>query len=227
MAMSVVYETFCGQIVSENRGGVERDYGCDTLGSTVALYDSSQNKTDEWTYWPYGEIRSHVGSSTTPFTFVGTLGYYMDQAAQLYVRARCLMTSLARWLTVDPLWPNERAYAYVAGRPQLGTDASGLDYCDEKLGNCRIIAAAKAALCETVATGACIGGAKVCGIVCVTGNFIACGICYAALAVICLVSHAACIVQYGRWLDGCLDDWCACKTSAGVSTPGCNNSCKK
>ena len=47
------YTTLDGEIVYENRGGVERDYVPDALGSTVALLDSAQAKTDTFTYWPY------------------------------------------------------------------------------------------------------------------------------------------------------------------------------
>ena len=69
MAMSVVYTRINGQIVHENREGVERFYAPDTLGSTVALLDTTGTVTDTFTYWPYGEIASHVGSSVTPLTF--------------------------------------------------------------------------------------------------------------------------------------------------------------
>lgn len=43
MAMTVVYTSWGGGIAHVNRGGVERDYGRDGLGSTTALNDSSQN----------------------------------------------------------------------------------------------------------------------------------------------------------------------------------------
>ncbi len=105
---------------------VGRFYGSDPLGSTVALYDTSGNKTDEYVYWPYGEIRSHTGSSQTPLTFLGTLGYYMDSPARYYVRARMLLANYARWLTVDPLWPRQRAYPYARSRPTSLVDARGL-----------------------------------------------------------------------------------------------------
>jgi RHS repeat-associated protein len=120
------YTTLDGMILSEVRGGVERDYMPDTLGSTIALLDSSQNKTDTWTYWPYGEVRTRTGSNPTPFTFVGTLGYFADSLKRLYVRARYLRTDLARWQTVDPLWPDESAYGYVGGLPTRNVDPSGL-----------------------------------------------------------------------------------------------------
>ncbi|HSI72176.1 MAG TPA: hypothetical protein VK934_03290 [Fimbriimonas sp.] len=109
--MSAVYTNFCGMIVSETRSGVERDYVPDTLGSTAALVDNMEAVTDRWEYWPYGEVSQRTGTSTTPFTFVGILGYFKDLLDNLfYVRARYLKANLARWLTVDPLWPDEPAY---------------------------------------------------------------------------------------------------------------------
>jgi len=127
MAMSVVYTTINGQIVHENRGGVEAFYAPDTLGSTVALLSTTGSVTDTYTYQPYGEIVSHVGSSVTPFTFVGTLGYYLDVSGSLiYVRARYLRQALTRWQTVDPFWPDEQAYGYCSDAPAKHTDPSGL-----------------------------------------------------------------------------------------------------
>ena len=55
MTMTVRYTTLDGEIVSENRRGVMRDYVPDPLGSTVALLDNTQTQTDTFSYWPYGE----------------------------------------------------------------------------------------------------------------------------------------------------------------------------
>jgi RHS repeat-associated protein len=125
MPVSVVYTNVAGRVVHEIRGGAERFYGRDPLGSTAALYDEAGNKTDEWEYRPYGEVRSHTGSSPTPLTFVGTLGYFMDAATRYYVRARVYLASLGRWTTVDPLWPQESPYGYVGGMPNGRVDPSG------------------------------------------------------------------------------------------------------
>jgi len=124
---TVSYTTFNGVIVSENRAGVKRDYMRDSLGSTIALLDSTQTQTDTFFYWPYGEIRTSTGTTKTPFTFVGTLGYYMDIASSLfYVRMRHLRTTLARWLTVDALWPGQPRFAYGHWDPVDLSDATGL-----------------------------------------------------------------------------------------------------
>src|SRR5580658_1420881 len=99
MAMSVTYSTLNGHVVFENRGGVPRTYMRDPLGNTIGLLDMSGNQTDSWTYWPYGEVQNHSGPSTTPLTFLGTLGYFVDLLNQIYVRARVLRVDLTRWLT--------------------------------------------------------------------------------------------------------------------------------
>ena len=129
MAMSVTYTTILGQIVHEMRSAVERFYVPDPLGNTAALVDTTGAVKDTWTYWPYGEIQNHTGSSTTALTFLGTIGYFGDFLNTLYVRARHLRADLTRWITVDPIWPNEAQYGYVGGNPTIWTDASGLGAC--------------------------------------------------------------------------------------------------
>lgn len=124
--MAVIsFGCFDDEVVCENRVGQDRDFLPDPLGSTMALLDASQSKTDIWFYWPYGEERARTGTTPTPFQFVGTLGYYKDSAARVYVRARSYRTGLAMWMTVDPLWPDESAYAYVEHNPVTWQDPTG------------------------------------------------------------------------------------------------------
>jgi len=125
MAMSVVYTTLGGRVVYENRGGTERSYLRDPLGNTVGLMDMSGTVTDTYDYWPYGEERVHTGSSITPLTFLGTLGYFKDFLNMLYVRARHLRGDLTRWLTIDRLWPLTRPYTYASSAPTMRADPSG------------------------------------------------------------------------------------------------------
>ena len=125
--MSVSYTTINGEIVSENRNGVPSDYIPDALGSTIALLSDTHQITDSWTYWPNGQVRTHTGSSTTPFTFCGTLGYHSDLVGNFtYVRARQLRTGLAKWQTLDQLWPRGLSYSYVKCAPNTYVDPSGL-----------------------------------------------------------------------------------------------------
>src|SRR5579862_4036740 len=125
MAMSVVYTVWDGQVVSENRGGVRRDYVPDPLGNTIALVDSNHDITDTYDYWPYGEERVHNGPSTTGLTFLGTLGYFKAFLNVLYVRTRDLRVDLTRWFAVDSSWPFEAAYTYSDCMPGLSVDPSG------------------------------------------------------------------------------------------------------
>jgi RHS repeat-associated protein len=130
MPMRVRYTVHNRRIVTEDRGGVARDYVYDSLGSTIALLDNTQTLTDTWTYWPYGETRTHTGASATPFLFGGVLGYYSDGAVRIYVRARHLHAGSGRWLTKDPLWLVTRAaYSYCYDRPTALIDPTGLRNC--------------------------------------------------------------------------------------------------
>lgn len=147
MAMTATFTNFGGRILKENRGGTKRGYVPDPLGSTAALVDSSGAITDTWEYWPYGEVESHTGSSTTPFTFVGTLGYYRDTVSKLtYIRARFYASSIGQWASHDFEYRPGRPYQYTR-RPAQIADASGL--FDEKwcLAFCAPICAAEPPLC--------------------------------------------------------------------------------
>lgn len=127
MAMRTRYTTVEGEVLSQVSAGVRRDYVPDPLGSVVALLDSNQAKTDTFSYWPYGSVRTRTGTTRANFAFVGTLGYYTDSAARLYVRARYYSPGIAQWRTMDPLWPaTRRPFLYVNGSPEVLTDASGL-----------------------------------------------------------------------------------------------------
>src|SRR5207249_9527596 len=117
------------EIIAEKRAGVRRLYVPSPLGSTVALLDNTQAKTDTFEYWPYGEERVRTGTTPTPFRFGGTSGYYRDTTARSYVRARHLDTSKGRWTTVDPIARAVRdahTYAYARNRPATKVDPSGL-----------------------------------------------------------------------------------------------------
>jgi RHS repeat-associated protein len=126
MALTVVYSNAFGGVFAENRGGTVSNYVPDTLGSTIGLTSSTGTLTDRWEYWPYGEAVSRSGSNVTPLTFLGILGYFQDVVSQFfYVRARHLRVDLARWLTVDPLWPKQHPYVYAGSSPTGVVDPSG------------------------------------------------------------------------------------------------------
>ena len=90
-------------MIAEKRGGVRRQYVPDPLGSTVALLDNAQARTDTFQYWPYGEEASRTGTTATPFRFAGKARYYRDSATRTYVRARHLDIRAGRWASEDPI----------------------------------------------------------------------------------------------------------------------------
>ena len=100
---TVRYTTVNGEIIAEKRNGVRSLYVPDPLGSTVALLDNTQTKTDTFEYWPYGEVRTRTGTTATPFQFDRTLGYHQDSGSRTYARARTLNTTQGRWMTQDPI----------------------------------------------------------------------------------------------------------------------------
>lgn len=123
---TVNYITFGDEIVAEERDGVMKDYMRDPQGNVIALLDETQTQTDTFTYWPYGEVRTRTGTTPTPFQFNGAYVYYADMASGLtYVRARHLNSVLARWMTVDPEWPQTVACGYANGAPNIFLDPSG------------------------------------------------------------------------------------------------------
>jgi len=128
MTATVTYITVNGVLMMETRGGVDTAYVPDTLGNLVQCRDASGNKTYEAWYWPYGEVRASTGTNPSPWGFVGLLGYLVETATRLYVRARHYRADLKRWMTVDPLWPREFAYIYARFKPNYAFDPSGL-YC--------------------------------------------------------------------------------------------------
>ncbi|MCW3097626.1 MAG: repeat-associated core domain protein [Chthonomonadaceae bacterium] len=115
-----------------------RDYVPDPLGSAVALLDNTQTQTDTFSYWPYGEVRARTGIVPTPFRFIGTQGYYQDDAVKTYVRARYLITQHGRWQNLDPIGfdgGDANLYRYVSNKAVSDRDASGLatSSCDTVL----------------------------------------------------------------------------------------------
>ena len=144
--MKARYTVIDGEIIAEKRSSVRSLYVPDPLGSTRGLINNAQTQTDTFSYWPYGEQQSRTGTTSTPFQFVGTPGYYLNTSGKEYVRARYLDKSKGRWLTQDPVGYQGESlnlYWYVANSPVNFTDPLGLGidftipgykYCGPNLG---------------------------------------------------------------------------------------------
>jgi RHS repeat-associated protein len=125
---TVRYTVIDGEVIAEKRGGVRKQYVPDPLGSTVALLDSTQKKTDTFDCWPYGEESSRTGTTPTPFRYVGTAGYYRDAVERNYVRARYLDSRLGRWISEDSVGylSDWNLFRYTNAKPTILIDPSGL-----------------------------------------------------------------------------------------------------
>lgn len=196
MPAAVVYTNFGGMLVHENRGGVETEYVNDTLGSLVECRDTSGTKTYDAVYWPYGEIRTSTGTNPSPWAFVGLFGYLRESSARTYVRARYYRQELARWMSVDPLWPRQSPFRYGNNNPANELDPSGRF--------------AFVPVACAVACGGCL--------ICLAGFLSACSYCgddtscwYECLSTVldelpswakwlCGAACAGCLLCVGRWL---------------------------
>jgi hypothetical protein len=93
-----------GNVISQNRGGVESQCHYDAIGSTLAVTDDNQNVTDTFAYTAFGEVTERTGTAEVPFQYIGQKGYYTDGlTGQIVARRRPYEPLRARWLAVDPL----------------------------------------------------------------------------------------------------------------------------
>lgn len=126
MALKARYTNANGRLIAEKRNGVRSFYMADGIGSTRALLDNTQTKTDTFTYWPYGEEKSRTGTTPTPFRYGGALGMYRDAGGRLFIRHRSYQAAYGRWMTKDPLFTYSDPYRYGSSNPATFVDTSGL-----------------------------------------------------------------------------------------------------
>jgi len=115
-----------GEVVGHVKGSEKRDYIVDPLGSVVAYLNSSQTLTDQFEYWPYGEMVAEIETEVQPFLWVGSLGYFRENELRTYIRAREYRQDRGSWMQLDPLWPATDAIQYGDANPCSTTDPSGL-----------------------------------------------------------------------------------------------------
>ena len=137
-----------GRLISESRDGVEYQHHYDAQGNTRALTNDQGEVTDTFAYNASGEVTERTGTTPTPFQFGGEHGYYTDQTTgEIMARRRDYDPAQGRWLSVDPLIrnitsnvmrliaaysgtiPDDNPYTYVANRPLVFVDPSGLAKC--------------------------------------------------------------------------------------------------
>ena len=121
------YYSVNGVIIAEHTTGQGRlDYVADALGSVIATVDQTLTVKSTARYKPYGAVLSETGTQPL-FGYVGGPGYRRTNLphSDAYVRKRHLSSFRGCWTTIDPLWPIELAFAYLAGSPVSGIDSQG------------------------------------------------------------------------------------------------------
>ena len=127
MPMTERFYSVNGQMMGYESGGVKKDFLTDHLGSITAEIDQTQTRTYDTRYSAYGRNNWSIGTGCG-FGWVGSYGYRETGLFHMshYVRARHYSYVTGAWSTVDPLWPDESTYGYVAGRAPNSKDPSGL-----------------------------------------------------------------------------------------------------
>lgn len=99
------------------------EYGlADARNSTSATVDQNGKPVSNFSYDPYGRT---TGSGTYPFQFTGRVPL---TGSLYYLRARCLDSSVGRFISEDPisLFRGGRAYVYAGNSPVIHNDPMGL-----------------------------------------------------------------------------------------------------
>ncbi|MBC8066383.1 MAG: RHS repeat-associated core domain-containing protein [Chlorobia bacterium] len=117
------YYSVDGEMVGDYDGVDHRDYLRDAVGSVTRITGGTTQR-----YMPFGQDR--VVDLHLPRPRFGWIGVYGYEATYLryshhYVKTRHYDPNIARWTTVDPLWPSEPAYTYAGNNPTNWIDPSG------------------------------------------------------------------------------------------------------
>jgi|SRR5579871_222596 len=104
----------------------------DRLGSVTQTISYTNSPALYQRFLPYGTLSSSSATQGQPASdlrmgWVGRHGYRSTNAknAERYVRARHYSSNSGRWITRDPFWPNQPAFAYANGAPTARIDPSG------------------------------------------------------------------------------------------------------
>jgi RHS repeat-associated protein len=97
----------------------------DQQGSTRLLTGSTGKDEGAYTYTPYGAVREHTGTATTPLGYDGE--YTSSDTGLIYRRARNYDPSTAQFVSVDPLEKLTGApYNFAEDNPLNESDPTGL-----------------------------------------------------------------------------------------------------
>jgi RHS repeat-associated protein len=115
-------------------------YLYDPLGSVANMTSSGGSTRWTYAYEPFGTLRTEQRSGgSAPTNYMKFTGEYLDPTGLYHLRARQFDPSVGRFLRPDPVNPRFGAsfvasYAYVADRPTVMADPSGLTFRSADLG---------------------------------------------------------------------------------------------
>lgn len=106
---------------------ITRNHYYDGQGSTRTMTDGNGSVTDRFTYDAWGQEVTRTGTSHTPFTWKGMLGYFRDSSGGFQVRRRGYEPRKARFTAHDPMGVAEgpNRYLYAGNNPTTNSDPSG------------------------------------------------------------------------------------------------------
>src|SRR5262249_36581968 len=117
------------QLISQSRNGVTAYFHLDAMGTTRALTNSGAQVTDRFVFDAFGRQLRHLGTTVTPYLFVGE---QRDAGSGLdYLRARYYDVHAGRFLSTDPLAGTAtnpfsfQRYIYANADPVNHRDPSG------------------------------------------------------------------------------------------------------
>lgn len=127
-----------GELLIQERSSKKSFYHYDGNSSTCNLTDSSESVTDTTLYTAYGEEVSSSGSTTNPFGYKGSVGYYTNESTgDIYVRNRSYEPAAGRWMSMDPLGFVDGTSLYRAYFVPNIVDPRGLAVCEVRVENCK------------------------------------------------------------------------------------------
>lgn len=123
------YHTINGTVLGQSTSSSRRDFLVDASSSVVATVSSTSELENVYRYRPFGTMLQSSGlAPDIRWLWTGGTGSRNESTpyAEQYNRHRHYALRLGRWNSVDPLWPEELAFAYCESNPTTKIDPSGL-----------------------------------------------------------------------------------------------------
>jgi RHS repeat-associated protein len=123
-----------GPLISESRSGITHTHHYDAIGTTTALTDDTGTVSDMYNYEAWGNLTSRIGTTPTPYQFVGRTGYSLRGSTEWYgARERFYSPLASRWASPESSG-NGISYQYARLSPLMIADPSGTRFAQLRFG---------------------------------------------------------------------------------------------